>query len=682
MLRLKEIYALPVAPPPDITIEPSHENLAERWDGSKYSNVTYHYKYTTRRVTVGEELLETTAYSYDGIPLWRTWQTKDRVVGQKLCNPTKPIESTIGSLTAYDTRGDFFTDQASEEAAMTWVRTHLYPLPAWGSYCDGHKIESTLDMLGYSQIAARHKKRDDERNRIRREVDNAMLEIREPPKTFAERVLHDGFAECHYIIYRYEPKKAKLPGYCTRCRHDVTVTEPRNHKSGKCPRCHSPITFLSAGTLAQCSKVLHKKGVIYLQSTREGFCLRTYSAVMSFDKETFFEPELKLFEQHRSFYSFATDDHVRHFTWGEPWPSTPNAWCQSNLYATDAEGYLYPDNLNGLLQKSRWRYLPMADIARNISTLPVASLLRKVKEDAAIEHLAKHGLWKLVYDRITEHQSGWQQYWESSKGARDIRQALGGMNISDVRLLRQLNPTSLQLALYRLLRDEGVATLENTRSCFSLGLETIPQALTELMGYTTLHRILRYCREQLPNMEGNDPATILKDWQDYLHDAKKLKWDVHSEFVLFPANLREAHKQSIDTVDQVVNAKKYKKLAGVLAKYIILEYQDRSLLIRLPHNGPEIQAEGKALHHCVGGYVDRVAEGQTLIFFIRKCDSPEVPFYTLELDPKSMTVVQARGTYNCKTTDLVSKFISKWKKHLEDCKQERPRTRQRVRATG
>lgn len=46
-------------------------------------------------------------------------------------------------------------------------------------------------------------------------------------------------------------------------------------------------------------------------------------------------------------------------------------------------------------------------------------------------------------------------------------------------------------------------------------------------------------------------------------------------------------------------------------------------------------AEGQALHHCVGGYALRMAEGKTAIFFIRLAEEPDRPYYTLELQGKN-----------------------------------------------
>ena len=68
----------------------------------------------------------------------------------------------------------------------------------------------------------------------------------------------------------------------------------------------------------------------------------------------------------------------------------------------------------------------------------------------------------------------------------------------------------------------------------------------------------------------------------------------------------------------------------------------------------ELKKEGEALHHCVGTYMERVRKGETMIFFIRRKEEPEKPYYTLEWHGK---VVQCRGSHNCDMTPEVKAFV-------------------------
>lgn len=53
--------------------------------------------------------------------------------------------------------------------------------------------------------------------------------------------------------------------------------------------------------------------------------------------------------------------------------------------------------------------------------------------------------------------------------------------------------------------------------------------------------------------------------------------------------------------------------------------------IRIPTIGEDLIQEGKKMHHCVGGYVEKVANNQTYICFVRDVADPETPYITCQV---------------------------------------------------
>lgn len=72
--------------------------------------------------------------------------------------------------------------------------------------------------------------------------------------------------------------------------------------------------------------------------------------------------------------------------------------------------------------------------------------------------------------------------------------------------------------------------------------------------------------------------------------------------------------------------------------------ESTNYIIRVPEELDEITQEGINLHHCVGGYVDSHAHGNTNIIFLRKKDTPDESFYTIEV--KNDQIVQIHGSHN------------------------------------
>ena len=97
-----------------------------------------------------------------------------------------------------------------------------------------------------------------------------------------------------------------------------------------------------------------------------------------------------------------------------------------------------------------------------------------------------------------------------------------------------------------------------------------------------------------------------------------------------------------------------------IKKYEDTESND-NFIIRVPKGLNEITTEGQTLGHCVGGYVDRHAKGNTNILFLRKKDTPNTPFYTIEVD-NSGYIVQIHGRHNRwlgNDPEAIS-FVHKW----------------------
>lgn len=91
------------------------------------------------------------------------------------------------------------------------------------------------------------------------------------------------------------------------------------------------------------------------------------------------------------------------------------------------------------------------------------------------------------------------------------------------------------------------------------------------------------------------------------------------------------------------------------------EYADDNFSIVVPEEMNKITKEGVYLHHCVGGYISRVAEGRTNILFLRKNENIDIPFFTIEINNHN-EVIQIHGLYNRwlgNEPDAV-KFVINW----------------------
>lgn len=74
------------------------------------------------------------------------------------------------------------------------------------------------------------------------------------------------------------------------------------------------------------------------------------------------------------------------------------------------------------------------------------------------------------------------------------------------------------------------------------------------------------------------------------------------------------------------------------------EFEDTNFIIRLPHDNNEIISEGTKQNICIGGYTERHSTGHTNLFFLRKKESPDAPFYAIEM--RDNNIIQIHGFGN------------------------------------
>lgn len=99
-----------------------------------------------------------------------------------------------------------------------------------------------------------------------------------------------------------------------------------------------------------------------------------------------------------------------------------------------------------------------------------------------------------------------------------------------------------------------------------------------------------------------------------------------------------------------------KRLAGLKK----LSWAADGLLIRPPADAGELVAEGKALNHCVGRYVDRMARGETVILLIRRASEPDRPYYTLEWRGGRVIQCQTKNNSSYERSTEVRGFVERW----------------------
>lgn len=135
------------------------------------------------------------------------------------------------------------------------------------------------------------------------------------------------------------------------------------------------------------------------------------------------------------------------------------------------------------------------------------------------------------------------------------------------------------------------------------------------------------------------------EWRDYLKQCIELGMDISDESITMPKDLHAAHQELTRRVEYKRNAEfdeQIKKRAEKLKEY---QFSAEGIQMRPFISGNEIIDEGTALHHCVGGYVKRYADGWTILCALRRAEDPNTPWHTVEFTTEGR-LVQCRGLRN------------------------------------
>lgn len=176
------------------------------------------------------------------------------------------------------------------------------------------------------------------------------------------------------------------------------------------------------------------------------------------------------------------------------------------------------------------------------------------------------------------------------------------------------------------------------------------------------NNMLRYIPTLLTMTKWNNRETQL--YYDYIDMVCKM--NIRSRVKLYPATIEDL-KSMHDSTYVVYNMHKTKyqrdAFVGRVETWKKMEYEndDFDFCVKAPTAPEDLAVEGLQLHHCVRSYIDRVANGQTTVLFVRKKDDVETPFFTVEVsNDRVIRQVHGFGNRNANTEPGMEDFIRRW----------------------
>lgn len=338
-------------------------------------------------------------------------------------------------------------------------------------------------------------------------------------------------------------------------------------------------------------------------------------------------------------------------------------WSDNRIY--DGGYYFYTGGIETALQGTAMQYADIDDYlaAERHNKNPIYFLEYHARYPV-VEFLWKAGYRNIVHNRIfgMDRENRNAILWERKKLKECFKFPL--------RILKLMPPEEWSLNDIQRVNDlweKYGGKVTDTEIRLVLQSKVDIQLWSRATTYANAGRILKYIKNQTDKRKEKNPDKrsisqndTAQAYRDYLQECEQLHLDLHDKEILFPKDLTAAHNRTMEQVKFEKNKADQEKFQKAVEKLEKFAWGEGEFFIRPAREQMELTAEGKALHHCVGGYIKRMAEGETAIFFLRKVSEPDKPFYTLELQKKR--VIQCRTEHNASydRNPDVKNFVDMW----------------------
>lgn len=456
-------------------------------------------------------------------------------------------------------------------------------------------------------------------------------------------------------------KKGNVKGLCYQCGHEVRATYQRftQYSLVYCPHCGTRVTCILESSNAY--KTDRVGNVIALQKGTDGETVFFRQWAIMRDPTARWEkvePFLKEIARYavrgRKTAKWLKEAKEQYYLQSERY-DLPEWTKKQGNQAYDYGGYFYGEDANAVLRGSRMQYAPLEEYLQDEGRDPRLFLTYFAKYPV-MEFLWKGGYRKAVHQRINgmDRKMSNAIYWERGKLKDCFKFPLHFLKIQPPEKWTLAGIAEMN-ALWK--NSGGMLTEKDASAVIENGIDE--ELIKDAMKYASAGKIAGYIKKQAEKKTGGMIA-----YRDYIQECEQLNLDLTQKEILFPANLNAAHERTMAQVNFEKNKAEQEKFEKVVSKLEKFSWAQDGFIIRPAREQIELTAEGQALHHCVGGYIKRMANGETAIFFLRKKENPDEPFFTLEL--RNKRVIQCRTDHNrsYESEPDVKAFVDMWIKKV------------------
>lgn len=153
----------------------------------------------------------------------------------------------------------------------------------------------------------------------------------------------------------------------------------------------------------------------------------------------------------------------------------------------------------------------------------------------------------------------------------------------------------------------------------------------------------------------------LNIWLDYLRMAKALKIDLTDKSRKYPSSLKKEHDVAMFAYRSVQAEIDKEQFAEQAKKNAYYEYTYKDLMVIVPKTPEEIVEEATRQKNCLRSYIERIKNGETVVVFIRRKETPEFTYVTAEVNHGTLNQLKGYCNSNPRNKEL-NEFVAHWAK--------------------
>ena len=153
----------------------------------------------------------------------------------------------------------------------------------------------------------------------------------------------------------------------------------------------------------------------------------------------------------------------------------------------------------------------------------------------------------------------------------------------------------------------------------------------------------------------DNPRNFIQSWDDYLDMQLQVYGKIQKKYSEYLASDETALSYKVAKLQE---AQQIRNFSSVYNRLRIYEGKVGKYMIIAPKTPKDMIDEGQMQSNCVASYIDRVANGHTMIFFMRLRKDPEKSLVTIEV--RDGRLVQVKARFNKAPTAEQHEAVETW----------------------